>query len=1015
VDGAREFYKLRVSMPLVGSSTTLGYSKNSVRIPVPLNTIGQERTEGFVYKYAPDGRVLWSARIACSGTGGNQGPSPFASVTDSTGAVYVVGRGFWGGTDAIADQNLFYNADGSLAAIVTVPVRGENAPPFCAKYNANGFYQWSVSVVTTNAPSRSPAANGIAVDSSDNIYFTGRVSGDAGGNMTAYNVDGTTLAINWTPSGEQGDVFLVKYNSSGFAQWLTRLSCPDTVDSGRGVAVDSTGVYIVGDWGSGSITAYNANGTAFGTTLTRDGSRDIFIAKYTLTGSVSWFTRISSTSNEEGNAVAVDSAGDLVVTGHVRSTLVTAYNSDGTAFGTTLATSGLQDAFVAKYSGAGNVQWFAKMGGTAVDIGNSITTDSGNNVYVAGYHATGSIFTAYNSDGSAFGTTLPSRASSSGFIVKYNSTGSVQWVAQMELGLVYAITADTSDNIYAALRSFPGLVVYNSDGTTFAAVTITTSPGTCIVTYNSSGFAQRTRVINLSSFTRTVCRDGANNIFIGGQFSEHVAQNRGPSTTVAFAISGPQRSTFDGSVVKYRANGSPWWAARIASVHTASVNAVATDSSGNIYVTGGFGGPGGNLTTGGRPYNADGTGFGAEDIFVLNRAFLVKYNPVGVVQWGIWFTAASGKSIAVDSDGNVYVGGQGIISNNRLTAGSSDGGFISQDTTAVLPGMLVKWNTNGIAQWIARTGSSATFNGVAVDSSGNVFAFGNGPGNIFNANGTLFGNRNGAVVIKYNSSGSVQWAGGMGTTWSEIRAIACDASGSVYVAAPGGSTTSGMGVLDGNGTLSVSLPVTAGSGDVGLAKYNSAGVVQWATRVASSDFDVPQALEVDPAGNLYMAGYSGTDQSTGTTPVLFYNANGTLANTQGVAKNTYVAWLVKYSPSGVVQWNIGISGGAANVPSGVTTDRRGDVYIGGGMNMGGVGTRRGVINDLGAMRGIVSPSSFSIVKFTPFGLLQWHQTLGIGRGSVSADSEASGIATDPDCNVIVSSGAGDNTRIFTRA
>lgn len=996
-------------MPFSAMTGALGYQKDSVRLPIPLSTnSAADRTDGFVYKYGPDGQALWVARLTSAGDGNGLSASVQGTATDSTGAVYAVGGGFVNASfdRFIAHQTLFYNADGSFGGSISLPITGLYRGAFCAKYSASGVFQWAVFLTPPTTSNQTPIGGGVAVDSSDNVYFSGAIGGGAGV-ITAYNADGSAFGTTYPSLGTTRDAFLVKYSSSGVAQWLTRVAASGA-EVGRGLVLDSTGVYMVGEFTSGTMTAYNADGTAFGTTFTRAGSDEAFIVKYTLTGTVSWFTRVSSTALDEGYAIALDSAGGLVVAGSTQGTATTAYNSDGTAFGTTITTTGLVDGFVVKYSIAGNVQWFAKMGGTAGDISWGITTDSENNVYVTGYHGAAT-FTAFNSDGTAFGTTLPNQGALSTFLVKYNSTGSVQWVAQMagtntNVTNAYAIVSDTSDNLHVVLRSLGGLVVYNSNGTTFATLSTATSPATCLVTYNSSGTALRTRVVNSGSSPLTICRDSANNIFVGGSFTAGNARSLGPSATVAFTIA--NRGSADAVLVKYRANGSPWWAARIASTQQDIAYGVATDSSGNIYVTGGIGGTLGGGA--GRAFNADGTGFGSGDSINFSRAFLVKYNPFGVVQWDVSWTAPAGLGVAVDSAGNAYVCGRGVPQTNVLSAFNPNGSStrITQSTSGTDPAMLVKYNTNGIPQWIARiaTTNSHMFNAVAVDSSDNVIAVGynSTDGVVFNADGTSFATIAGsAVVVKYNSSGSVQWVARV-SNGTEMRAVTCDVSGNVYVGGHGGTSSVGPTVFNANGTTFRTLPVATGSGTDGfVVKYNSAGVVQWVARIASTEVDVPRSLATDLDGNLYVGGVSGTMNSIGTTPVVFFNADGT-QTTKGATKNAAVGWLVKYSPSGRVQWNAWFDGtsGSADEINGVAVDRRGEVYV------AGIVYGAGYFVDLGyagSVTNIPASTGLSAAKFTPQGLLQWWQRVGL---------EARGGATDPDCNLIV---VGAGTTFYAKA
>ena len=85
---------------------------------------------------------------------------------------------------------------------------------FVVKYNSSGTKQWTKQLGTSSTD----LANGVATDSSGNVYVVGYTYGELDGN---------------TNTGAS-DIFVVKYNSSGTKQWTKQLgsSSPD-YDYGR--------------------------------------------------------------------------------------------------------------------------------------------------------------------------------------------------------------------------------------------------------------------------------------------------------------------------------------------------------------------------------------------------------------------------------------------------------------------------------------------------------------------------------------------------------------------------------------------------------------------------------------------------------------------------------------------------------------------------------------------------------------------------------------------------------------
>jgi sugar lactone lactonase YvrE len=480
------------------------------------------------------GIVQWGARIA--GTGVEQGNG--ISV-DGSGNLYVTGY-------YVSNPLRLYNSDGSAFA-TTLPNLSGFSDSFIAKYNTSGTVQWGARI----AGSVDDQGLAISVDGSGNLYVTGYYNST----LTLYNSDGSAFATTLANSGSN-DCFIAKYNTSGTVQWGARIAGTG-FDRGNGISVDGSGnLYVTGYYASNPLTLYNSDGSAFATTLPNSGSNDCFIAKYNTSGTVQWGSRIAGTGDDQGIAISVDGSGNLYVTGLYASNPLTLYNSDGSAFSTTLASSGSNDCFIAKYNTSGTVQWGARIAGTGADQGNGISVDGSGNIYVTGSYASNPL-TLYNSDGSAFSTTLASSGSFDCFIAKYNTSGTVQWGARIagtgsDRG--FAISVDGSGNMYVTgfYTSNP-LTLYNSDG---------------------------------SAFATTLAFSGNNDCFIA----------------------------------KYNTSGTVQWGARIAGTGAEQGYGISVDGSGNMYVTGSY------TSNPLRLYNSDGSAFATTLAFSgIGDCFIAKY------------------------------------------------------------------------------------------------------------------------------------------------------------------------------------------------------------------------------------------------------------------------------------------------------------------------------------------------------------------------------------------------------
>jgi len=202
----------------------------------------------------------------------------------------------------------------------------------------------------------------------------------------------------------------------------------------------------------------------------------------------------------------------------------------------------------------------------------------------------------------------------------------------------------------------------------------------------------------------------------------------------------------DYATIKYNTNGKQLWVKRYngPAKKEDSASAIAVDSSGNVYVTGGS------------------EGSGTSDDYAT-----IKYNTNGKQLWVKTYNGPAygndfAGAIAVDSSGNVYVTGS---SSNRLS------GYENSDYATI------KYNTNGKQLWVKRYNRVAVgwnwASAIAVDSSGNVYV-----------TGASYGTSYDYATIKYDTNGKQLWVktyNGPAKKEDSASAIAVDSSGNVYV------------------------------------------------------------------------------------------------------------------------------------------------------------------------------------------------------------------------------------------
>ena len=289
----------------------------------------------------------------------------------------------------------------------------------------------------------------MAIDSSNNIYITGRYTSTA--NVTVKNVSGNTqtdssITLPITTGGSVATI-LIKYNSSGTALWATYLDGTST-DTGYALAIDSSdNIYITGVYNStANVTIKNVSDntqTNTSITLPITLSTAAFLIKYNSSGIAQWATYLDGTSSDAGNSLAIDSSNNIYITGsYTSSANVTIKNvSDNTQTDSSIilptpATAGTA-AFLIKYDSSGVAQWATLLDGTSADGGNSLAIDLLNNIYITGYYNSTVNVTVKNVSGNTqtnSSVTLPitTGGSNAAFLVKYDSSGTALWATYLD-------------------------------------------------------------------------------------------------------------------------------------------------------------------------------------------------------------------------------------------------------------------------------------------------------------------------------------------------------------------------------------------------------------------------------------------------------------------------------------------------------------------------------------------------------------------------------------------------------
>lgn len=402
-----------------------------------------------------------------------------------------------------------------------------------------------------------------------------------------------------------------------------------------------------------------------------------------------------------------------------------------------------------------------------------IATDTTNNVFVAG---------------------ASQGASGDIVVIKYSATGTRLWAKRYDGAAKNddyptAIAVDATGNV---------IVVGNSRGKTSGYDWV-------VIKYDTNGNRLWVQVqdggTSNDDYAACIALDSNNNLLVGGNL-----YLKDPSYTSM-------------AVIKYDTNGNKKWQKTVHGSGNYSydtANSIAVDGNNNVVITG-------------RTYSSDNT----------YDCATIKFDADGNRLWGQRYDSQKrydeGKTVLVDSSGNVFVAGtSGDEPHNDYYNTKAD--FVT-----------IKYDSLGTRQWAMRYDGVGKGNdslvGMGKDAAGNVYV----AGTSYAVNSYLD-----FVVIKYDTSGKQQWLqsfNGAGNDDDYLSGIVVDSSGNVVV-----TGTSYSGRYYQNEAVAV--------------KFDTKGVRKWVKRYNYPNNtylareDNGYAVTIDSTGAVIMVGRAYNEQSS---------------------------------------------------------------------------------------------------------------------------------------------------------
>ncbi|MBI4703227.1 MAG: hypothetical protein HY744_19090 [Deltaproteobacteria bacterium] len=332
----------------------------------------------FVLKLDPDGNHLWSRHAG----GGPASPgfafylaTGYSVAADSAGDVLVAGQ-FSGSIDLGGGKlesagELDIDAFDAAGAVLLLCDFGGitfldgaqlestgEADVFALKLDPDGKLLWSKRF---GGPDNDRSGS-IAADAAGNVVLTGWFS------------DSIDLGDGKLESAGKSDVFAAKLDPDGKLLWSERFGGPG-FDGGTALALDDAGnVLLAGsfedtiDLGGGKIESAGQDGA--------------FVVKLDLDGKYLWSRRFGGSGSDGFNSVAVNAAGDLLLSG--------CYQGAANYGGAALVSVGKWDVVLLGLDPSGDHRWSRSLGGSAPDTGGApddlafVATDPAGSLLLAG-------------------------------------------------------------------------------------------------------------------------------------------------------------------------------------------------------------------------------------------------------------------------------------------------------------------------------------------------------------------------------------------------------------------------------------------------------------------------------------------------------------------------------------------------------------------------------------------------------------------------------------------------------
>lgn len=333
-------------------------------------TIGKKPSAGgsdaFVVKLAPDGKLVWAQ------TWGSTRDDAANAIAVHGDKIVVVGNFL----DTVAFGEFSKGSVGSDDA-------------FVVELDTTGDVKWAWNMGGID----SDGANAVAAEADGGWLIGGSFS---------QSID---IGAAHLKSNGRTDAFLAKLAASGDLEWI----------KSWGGRYDDTIMHVATDAnGNNYIQGHFKDTVNFGGKPLKAGGgsdNDVVLAKYDTNGDHLWSQRFGNAFNDAAGGIAVDPAGHVTMVGSFDKSVSFGDGDDHTSLGEA-------DAFIARLTTDGKLEWAKTFGAEREDIAWGVASDAAGNTITTGWFQ-GSV---------DFGKgALTSKGNKDVFVVKLDPKGDTMW------------------------------------------------------------------------------------------------------------------------------------------------------------------------------------------------------------------------------------------------------------------------------------------------------------------------------------------------------------------------------------------------------------------------------------------------------------------------------------------------------------------------------------------------------------------------------------------------------------